>query len=221
MTDRPTADQIRAYLAGTGWTLGPTGTRAAVWRRLGGRIRLPHDMADWDLDKAVVDIALAEDRHPGNVRADVLAHDSQSATERSLIMNDDVARTFTLIRRVDHTGVSGTGIVAEGVRFSDGTVVLRWRGQYASTVVWASLDDAMHVHGHDGATTVMWDDLGIPKADWSSSWTELTGYVQQAHDDGDPWAADVLAYMRELKHKALAPVREWMASLGQNGGNDD
>ncbi|MFF2922746.1 hypothetical protein ACFVTP_10135 [Streptomyces celluloflavus] len=61
-------------------------------------------------------------------------------------------RPFILRRTIDHTGVSGAGDVAEGVLFSDGTTVIRWRGQYASTVTWASLDDALAVHGHDGAT---------------------------------------------------------------------
>lgn len=52
--------------------------------------------------------------------------------------------------------MSGTGLVAEGVQFSDGTVVLRWRGEHASTVVWKSLVDAMAIHGHDGKTKVVW-----------------------------------------------------------------
>lgn len=67
-------------------------------------------------------------------------------------------RPFILRRTVDHTGVSGAGDVAEGVLFSDGTTVIRWRGRYASTVVWASLDDALAVHGHDGATIPVFAD---------------------------------------------------------------
>lgn len=60
-----------------------------------------------------------------------------------------------------------------------------------------------------------------PTADWSSTWAELTGYVQQAKDDGgqiDP--ADLLAYMSELKRKALAPVRAWMAAIGKPARDD-
>jgi hypothetical protein len=67
-------------------------------------------------------------------------------------------RLFRLYRRTDVTGVSGTGIVAEGVQFADGVVVLRWLGEHASTVIWASLDDALAIHGHDGATRVLWAD---------------------------------------------------------------
>jgi hypothetical protein len=66
---------------------------------------------------------------------------------------------FELHRQVDHTGVSGTGIVAEGVQFGDGRVAMRWTwSEHASTVVWDSVDDAMKIHGHDGATRVVWLD---------------------------------------------------------------
>jgi len=44
-------------------------------------------------------------------------------------------RTFVLHRDEDVSGVSGTGVVAEGVVFSDGAVVVRWLGKHASTTV--------------------------------------------------------------------------------------
>jgi hypothetical protein len=61
-------------------------------------------------------------------------------------------RVFYLYRKTDATGVSGTGIVAEGVRFSDGTCALRWRTETSSTAIYASLDDLVKIHGHEGAT---------------------------------------------------------------------
>lgn len=67
-------------------------------------------------------------------------------------------RRFVLHRGVDVTGVSGAGDIAEGVVFNDGTVVLRWGGPHASTVIWPSLGDAMAVHGHDGRTYPRWLD---------------------------------------------------------------
>lgn len=36
----------------------------------------------------------------------------------------------------------------EGVVFSDGSVALRWRTAIRSTSVWASLEDALKIHGH-------------------------------------------------------------------------
>lgn len=67
-------------------------------------------------------------------------------------------RRFELHRDADHTGVSGTGVVAEGVQFSDGTCVVRWKGEAASTVAWASLEHAARVHGHGGATRFVFLD---------------------------------------------------------------
>lgn len=62
---------------------------------------------------------------------------------------------FTLHRSEDVTGVSGTGTVAEGVEFTDGTVVLRWIvGEHRATVVWPNIAAVKAIHGHDGKTEV-------------------------------------------------------------------
>jgi hypothetical protein len=66
-------------------------------------------------------------------------------------------RTFAMIREDDVTGVSGTGVVADGVEFDDGVVVIRWRGDERSTVVWDNVDDALAIHGHDGKTRFEYD----------------------------------------------------------------
>ncbi|MEU7154105.1 hypothetical protein AB0B15_39750 [Streptomyces sp. NPDC045456] len=68
------------------------------------------------------------------------------------------ARLFTLERDRDLSGISGTGTVADGVVWPDGTVSIRWRGDRPSTVAWNSLADAEYVHGHGGATRFVWDD---------------------------------------------------------------
>jgi hypothetical protein len=70
--------------------------------------------------------------------------------------SEDCPKPFALYRDQDITGVSGTGTVAHGVRFADGTTALRWLGDSPSTVIWASLDDAMKIHGHDGKTRLVW-----------------------------------------------------------------
>lgn len=67
-------------------------------------------------------------------------------------------RVFWLQRDHDVSGVSGTGTVADGVLWPDGAVTIRWRGPRPSTVNWQSLDDAEHVHGHGGATRIVWAD---------------------------------------------------------------
>lgn len=67
-------------------------------------------------------------------------------------------RLFKLVRSEDVSGVSGTGAVAEGVVFTDGTVVLRWLGVRTSTGIYKSLEMMLEVHGHEGATVVEWVD---------------------------------------------------------------
>jgi hypothetical protein len=68
-------------------------------------------------------------------------------------------RNFILQRDVDVSGVSGVGTVADGCVFPDGTTVIRWRTTpHASTVVWASVEHAIQVHGHGGATRFVWLD---------------------------------------------------------------
>lgn len=68
-------------------------------------------------------------------------------------------RTFQLYRDVDETGISGTGMVAEGVQFADGPVVIRWQvGDHRSTVCWNSVADVEAIHGHGGKTRIVWDD---------------------------------------------------------------
>ncbi|OPC85030.1 hypothetical protein B4N89_13555 [Embleya scabrispora] len=67
-------------------------------------------------------------------------------------------RRFYLDRRVDVTGASGPGRVADGVLWPDGTVTVRWRGARPSTVNWSSIDDAITIHGHGGATVITWID---------------------------------------------------------------
>ncbi|MFH9248205.1 hypothetical protein ACH4LK_22585 [Streptomyces lydicus] len=74
-------------------------------------------------------------------------------------------RLFALHRDRDISGVSGTGIVADGCAWPDGTVSIRWRGAHPSTVSWNSLADAEHVHGHGGATRIVWADADEDFAD--------------------------------------------------------
>jgi hypothetical protein len=65
---------------------------------------------------------------------------------------------FELHREVDETGVSGVGVVAEGVMFHDGTAALRWRSQFKSTAVYQSITDLEAIHGHNGQTKIVWID---------------------------------------------------------------
>ncbi|WP_329002361.1 hypothetical protein OHA18_04545 [Kribbella sp. NBC_00709] len=66
------------------------------------------------------------------------------------------ARLFRLVRHADPSGVHGTGTLAEGVEWSDGTVALRWRGPWSSTSTWDCIGSVLAVHGTGGRTQVHW-----------------------------------------------------------------
>lgn len=89
---------------------------------------------------------------------------------------------FHLQRDHDITGVSGTGTVADGVLWLDGTVTIRWRGPRPSTVNWQSLDDAMAIHGHGGATRIVW----APLPDTGPDSPERTACGDTGACDGGP-----------------------------------
>lgn len=72
-------------------------------------------------------------------------------------------RRFELHRDVDASGVSGTGKVAEGVQFSTGQCALGWTTLVRSVAVYQSIADVEHIHGHGGATRIVWlDPQGAP-----------------------------------------------------------
>ncbi|WP_202869100.1 hypothetical protein [Kribbella antibiotica] len=72
------------------------------------------------------------------------------------------ARLFRLVRHADASGLRGTGTLAEGVEWSDGSVALRWRGPWASTSSWDRIDALLAVHGADGRTVVHWSSETTP-----------------------------------------------------------
>ncbi|MFD7793580.1 hypothetical protein [Streptomyces sp. NPDC059759] len=70
--------------------------------------------------------------------------------------------TFRVHRAEDVSGVSGTGVIAEGVQFSTGWVVTHWLDQppmwEPKTDVWyhKGTGPITKVHGHGGATRIVW-----------------------------------------------------------------
>lgn len=65
-------------------------------------------------------------------------------------------RTFRLNRKVDISGVSGTGVVAEGVEFHDGQCALSWFGSHHTIEISPSIEDVVDIHGHEGSTELIW-----------------------------------------------------------------
>lgn len=71
-------------------------------------------------------------------------------------------RQFRLVRDEDVTGVSGVGVVANGVVFPDGVVAMRWVSEWPTSVVFhdRGVEAVEAVHGHGGATRIEWDNAG-------------------------------------------------------------
>lgn len=71
--------------------------------------------------------------------------------------------TFTVCRRKDETGVSGTGVVIEGVEFATGQVVLHWLTPFpkGSVSIFESFEDFKRVHilpHPTNKTIITWSD---------------------------------------------------------------
>lgn len=73
-------------------------------------------------------------------------------------------RAFRLVRDTDVTGVSGTGVVAEGVEFSSGVVALTWLTDWPTSVVFhdRGMASVEAIHGHNGSTRVVFDSPEPP-----------------------------------------------------------
>jgi hypothetical protein len=67
---------------------------------------------------------------------------------------------FVLVRDEDLTGVSGSGVVAEGIVFTCGQVVIHWLRQPFSMGLYQSLEDVIFIHGHGGRTKLQFIDQG-------------------------------------------------------------
>lgn len=111
-----------------------------------------------------------------------------AATEERAAQARTAARVFRLQRDRDISGVSGTGIVADGCQWPDGTVTIRWRGDRPSTVNWDSIEHAEAVHGHGGATRIVMADTpdSGPDSPDTPAWT-----------DGDPLMEAIAAAIWE------------------------
>lgn len=71
-------------------------------------------------------------------------------------------RNFLLVRTDDPSGVSGLGVVAEGIEFTAGHVALSFYKPVPQAVSnFPSVQDMLKVHGHGNKTRVRW----LPRAE--------------------------------------------------------
>lgn len=71
-----------------------------------------------------------------------------------------VGRRYLLVRYEDVSEVSGTGVVAHGIQWPDGTCSQRWAvpGLPPSFANWDSIEAVQQIHGHHGKTKIEWVD---------------------------------------------------------------
>ena len=73
-------------------------------------------------------------------------------------MPDSRIRRFQLHRDEDETGISGEGIVAEGVEFTGGKVALTWLTELGCVAVYDNIKVVDLLHGHNGKTRIVFID---------------------------------------------------------------
>ena len=102
---------------------------------------------------------------------------------------------FELVRDEDETGVSGEGVVAQGVVWDDGTVTMRWLTKLRTTTNYDCLFDVFAIHGHGGKTRIVPEKgvvicsrvqrghelLWFYKSDRDWGWDEVTISAHEAH----------------------------------------
>lgn len=99
------------------------------------------------------------DRDVWKQEQELLSTASGLPTNLSLGLHRSRMRRFILLRHKDTSGISGTGVVAEGCQMTDGFCALRWMGENTSYVWYANIEKLMNVHGHHGQTEVQWLDV--------------------------------------------------------------
>jgi hypothetical protein len=71
----------------------------------------------------------------------------------------DCIKEFYLIREIDETGISGTGLVARGVVLPSGAAVMEWQTFHSSIAIYKNVSDVEAIHGHNGKTKLI---MGTP-----------------------------------------------------------
>jgi hypothetical protein len=72
-------------------------------------------------------------------------------------LTTSACRTFKLVRVQDETGISGTGVVAEGIEFTNGWCAMSWLTAMHSVAVYPNAKALEAIHGHNGRTRLVFD----------------------------------------------------------------
>jgi hypothetical protein len=106
----------------------------------------------------------------GNIKANKiirhLYYNSCMALTRKLILAMQLnCAKFEFRRLKDVSGVSGTGVVAEGCVFRNQKVALAWcASDIKSVVIYDSLEEMFQIHNHEENSYIVWKEFGDENA---------------------------------------------------------
>ena len=66
----------------------------------------------------------------------------------------EIITVFRINRKVDVSGVSGTGVVAFGTVYPNGKVTLCWNTKFNSVAVYDSMEDVVEIHCHGDSSSI-------------------------------------------------------------------
>ena len=85
---------------------------------------------------------------------------------------------FHLVRSEDVSGISGTGVVAKGVRLPSGKIALEWCTEITPTIgIYDNIEIVEQVHGHGGKTVVRWIDKAEQEAERKQNRQEIVWVI--------------------------------------------
>lgn len=78
-----------------------------------------------------------------------------NSAKRNKLLKHNPIISVKLVREVDVSGVSGTGVVAHGAVMPSGKVVLEWNSEMPSVEVHENIGFVYKIHGHNGMTKLI------------------------------------------------------------------
>lgn len=86
-------------------------------------------------------------------------------------------KKFYLTRFEDVSGVSGTGRVARGIEFDDGSVIMQWNTSHQSIGLYWSMEHLIDIHGHEGRAVIEYTDDEVTVKPLGSSYIDAVHYL--------------------------------------------
>lgn len=173
-------------------------------------------------DGEQVVLATDYDRDVAEAWQEGALHERQQRVVEAIFFSPgDCAKPFVLQRDADISGVSGEGIVADGVEFPDGCVALRWRGGHPTSVVFhdRGMESVEAIHGHGGNTRIVYvtEDIGERAAEvaeaetrgWNKAVEAAIKAVDGVYPVSDQWGHHTLPHIdRRQASAAIAALRK-------------